>query len=66
VIKENVQTLKYQSVEHKMKLVRDLDQRTNICGILRRGIMRAPAACTYVVKFDYEDETLNDLLQAHM
>ena len=49
-----------------MKLVRYLDQRTDISGILRRGIMRAPAASTDAVKFYSEDETLNDLQQAQM
>jgi len=52
--------LKYLSLEHMMKLLRDLDQRTDISSILRTSITRVPAPSTDVFKFDYEDEMLND------
>lgn len=54
------QTLKYLSLKHRMKLVRNLDQRTDISNILKEGISTVPAASTDLVKFDYEAETTND------
>jgi len=43
-----------------MKLLRDLDQRTDISSILRTSIVRVPAPSIDLFKFDYEGEMLND------